>query len=135
MATTQGKEYTRDTIRANAIIVGRELRTEWRGKKHGGYNIYEDDKIVVSVDTYVPNIDISIKRGGKKLEEVYDADYFGRIYTFHPGRWQDYLAEIAHKALETVRERMEKGRAARQAEQEKRFGPIDDSDLFPEVAA
>ena len=44
-----------------AYTVARYLRTRYESKKHGGYYVYEDDKIIIKYDTYYPNLDIRVK--------------------------------------------------------------------------
>ncbi|MCY4580801.1 MAG: hypothetical protein OXD31_17375 [Chloroflexi bacterium] len=41
--------------------VARVLRTSHTSKKHGGFDQYKDDRIHISLDTYVPNVDIRVK--------------------------------------------------------------------------
>ena len=40
--------------------VARYLRTEYQAKKHGGFDIYKDERISVSLDTYVPNVAVRL---------------------------------------------------------------------------
>jgi len=114
-------------IRRDAQVVAEFLRTSYSAKKHGGYNHYEDERIHVSVDTYVPNIDIVLKDVGL----VFSASYFhGMISEYYPGAWVTYLHELTDRAIE-VRKAQTKEREEREAaERAKRFGPVDDSAIF-----
>jgi len=75
------------------------LRTRYSSKKHGGFNIYEDDKILAVTDTCVPNVDLHVKVGNEK-EYVFGCSYHGDQVTYHPGKWEDYLDELFDKATE-----------------------------------
>lgn len=76
------------------------LTTRYAGKKHGGYNIYEDDKIVASTDTYVPNVNLRVKVNDE-TEHVFGCSYDGSCTTYYTGLWEDYLDKLYLKATET----------------------------------
>ena len=88
------------------MVVCEHLRTNYNAKKHGGYNIYSDDKIVAATDTYVPNVDLSVKVG-ENLERVFGCNFDGNQVTYHPGKWEDYLDDLYQKALKVRQEKQE----------------------------
>lgn len=112
-----------------AIDVARYLTTHHSSKKHGGYDIYEDDKIKISYDTYFPNVSISIK-DGEKLIPVYSRSGHGSIGLNKPGKWVDYIKALAEKAAKIKNEREEAATIRRRQEHEKHFGAINDSHIF-----
>lgn len=91
-------EKTMD-IHKKIITVCEYLRTRYASKRHGGFNIYEDDKIVALTDTCVPNVDLSVKIL-EEQEYVFGCNYDGHQITYHPGRWEEYLSDLYEKALE-----------------------------------
>lgn len=91
-----------DSIHGKIITVCQFLRTRYASKKHGGYNIYEDDKIMVSTDTCVPNVDLYVKVNGNR-EYVFGCSYDGHQVTYHTGKWEQYLDELYDRAVETRR--------------------------------
>lgn len=113
-----------------AAIIATYLKTRHESKKHGGYDIYEDDKIQISYDTYFPNISIYIKFPGKDSECVYSKSGHGILSIYHPGAWEQYIDTLYPKALKAkddlIQQRLEK----EELERQKHFTPIDDRDLF-----
>lgn len=88
-----------DSIHHRIQTVCNYLTTRYTSKKHGGFNIYEDDKIVACTDTYVPNVDLSVKVNDQK-EHVFGCNCYGDQVTYHAGKWEVYLEELFDKALE-----------------------------------
>ena len=104
--------YRQQTHQSNKIhgqirTVCDYLRTRYSSKKHGGFNIYEDDKILAVTDTCVPNVDLSVKVDGK-LEHVFGCSYHGDQVTYHPGKWEQYLSDLDQKALAVKQQREER---------------------------
>ena len=66
----------------------REMSTRHSSNKHGGYKVFEDGKISISLDTYVPNLDIQVLRDGQATT-VYSAAYHSHRHPdrLHPGMW------------------------------------------------
>ena len=116
-----------------ANIVAREMHTQTIGKKHGSYLIYDDGKMVISLDTFTPNINISIIQEEQPVS-VFSAGHrsWDRPGVFHPGRWIDHLEKLSERAQTAAAERKETERRRSQLEHEARFTPVDDSDLFPQ---
>ena len=52
---------------ALAALVAREMHTQTTRKKHGGHQIYDDGKMVISLDTFEQNINVSIIRGEEPI--------------------------------------------------------------------
>ena len=122
-----------ERVATMAALVAREMHTQTTKKKHGGYQIYDDGKLVISLDTYVPNINVSIIREEQPIS-VFSAGHrsWDRPGVFHPGRWIDHLEKLSERASTAAAEREETKRKRSQMEQEARFTPVDDSDLFPQ---
>lgn len=103
-------------IHSQIRMVCDNLRTSYSSKKHGGYNIYEDDKIVAVTDTCVPNVDLYVKVNGKR-EYVFGCSYHGDQVTYHPGKWEDYLQDLCRKAEAVQQQR--RSEQQRKLEQER----------------
>ena len=84
---------TSDRIAVQAAAVANRMTTRRAEKKHGGYNLYEDDRISVCLDTYAPNIHIKIPAGENgEWTVVFGKSCHTRTpYTFRPGLWMEYL--------------------------------------------
>lgn len=129
------KKEQQETARKVASVAGRVarlLRSYHTTKKHGGYDHYKDERIHISLDTFVPNVSIRVKVGDK-WQYVYSAAYHStdRPMVFRRGRWMDYL-------FGELNERAEQRQAALEADREVRrrshdaahFGPVDDESVF-----
>ena len=128
---TQKTEYKPEEIAAMAALVAAEMTNETRTKKHGGYVIYRDGKIRVSLDTYVANIHVQIIREGNE-ETVYSAGYRNHASPghFHPGLWIDYLAGLYEQAKELRDQRKARLEEKLKTEREAKFAPVDDHEIF-----
>lgn len=98
------------------MVICEHLRTNHNAKKHGGYNIYSDDKIIAATDTFVPNVDLNVKVGETR-EYVFGCNFNGEQVTYHPGKWEDYLDDLYGKAL-AIRQKKQEAELLR-LEQEK----------------
>ena len=117
-----------------ASSVANHLTTHTARKSHGGWKYYRDDRIDISLDTYVPNINVKIMLDGE-WQEVYSAGYHNhdRPNRYKPGKWTQYLEELAATAGE-ARQAKENQQAKRdQEDQERRYGAIDDGATFGQV--
>jgi len=94
-----------DSIHYKIQTVCNYLSTRFVTKKHGGFTIYEDDKIIASTDTFVPNVDLSVKVNGNN-EHVFGCSYDGSQVTYHPGKWEDYLQDLYLKAEAVQQQRL-----------------------------
>lgn len=82
--------------------ITKHLQTRYEGKKHGGYNIYEDEFIELSMDTYFPNWTIIVKLPEERLTVASGSNQAeARPKNFIPGIWQDYINDLYKKALNT----------------------------------
>ena len=116
-------------IRRMAANIANTLRTSYAVKKHGGYNIYEDDRIHISLDTYVPNVDIAIRLNGT-WTTVFAAASGNTPSIFKPGLWVEYLHGLQPQC-ESIKTQKEANRAAATAaEHDRCYGPVDDTALF-----
>ena len=122
-----------ERVATMAALVAREMHTQTTRKKHGGHQIYDDGKLVISLDTFTPNINVSIIREEQPIR-VFSAGYrnWDRPWVFHPGGWIDHLEKLSERAQNAAAERKETERRRSQLEHEARFTPVDDSDLFPQ---
>ncbi|MDO8610989.1 MAG: hypothetical protein Q7R95_10700 [bacterium] len=112
------------------ICIANYLRTSYKGKGHGGYNIYKDDKIIIQYDTYYPNVDVSIKINDK-WEQVLNHSGHGINYQHRSGKWEEYVSDILYpKAVEARRLSDLKDKQRKEEEKQKNFGSIDDSAVF-----
>lgn len=86
-------------IHAKIVKVCECLQTAYRSKKHGGYSIYEDDRVYLCLDTYVPNVDMDVKLPNGRKERVFSRSYCGYQTTYHTGKWEIYLDSLYERAL------------------------------------
>ena len=70
--------------------IANHLTTRTESKNHGGYNIYEDEKIIICLDTYYPNLEILIKKDGNKIP-VLSRSGHGHNILYRPGQWEKYI--------------------------------------------
>ena len=129
--TTVTKEPQPQGIASMASDIATHLRTRYQGKKHGGYNIYEDEKIHISLDTYVPNLDIQVITPEGR-ETVFSAAYHNwhRPGIFRPGQWVEYLMGFGEQVERAKREAKEKRETEKREDLQKRYRPIEDAAVF-----
>ena len=114
-----------------AIQVAQEMHNHTVSKKHGEYQIFEDGKIQICLDTWVPNIEVDVVQGDKRIT-VFSAAYHSllRPTQFHPGKWMEHLEKLNSQA-DQIRQEKEAARDERNRREEAaRFAPIDDSGIF-----
>ena len=122
-------------IAGMAKQVATHLRTRYQAKKHGGFDIYKDERIIVSLDTYVPNVTVRLVDGSEFGQCVFSAAYHShsRPDVYRPGKWTEYLTGLNEKSL-SAREALKVAEAAaRQKDHDRRYSPIDDSVQFASV--
>lgn len=119
-----------ESMKSKLIAIATHLRTESRGKKHGSYSVYRDDKIEISYDTYYPNVEVTIFIDGSRTTVAHYSGH-GHTVEFHDGQWCRYVTDklypLALKAREDYETMLENKRLA---EQNAKFGSIDDSSIF-----
>lgn len=113
------------------VTVCEYLYTESVGKSHGCYHIYEDEKIVVRLDTYVPNIAVFVKfRDGEK-QAVLLSNYSGDVSCYKPGAWEKYLQDVLWPKAQLMETLERQQRADGEAMYRRvNFDPIDDDAIF-----
>ena len=114
-----------------AASVARNLTTRSSTKKHGGYLHYEDEVIQISLDTYIPNLGISIIRDGQPIP-VFSAGHHshGEPQRYNPGLWVQYLQSLVPKAQAADAERRQAQAEREAAHNDHQYGPVDDSTIF-----
>ena len=74
-----------ERVATMANLVTREMHTNTIEKKHGSYLIYDDDRLVISLDTFTPNINISIIREEQPINVfIVGHRSWDRPRVFHP---------------------------------------------------
>ncbi len=119
-------------VASAAAVVARYLKTKHRTKKHGGYDIYEDEKIRVTLDTYVSNVDVLVNLN-EQWTTVFAAGYssWGHPQIFRPGVWVEHLVETLLPRAKEMKANQERVVAAQEAARsQERYGPIDDAAVF-----
>lgn len=116
------------------ILICNYLTTRTTYKKHGGYNIYEDDMILAKLDTFVSNTELSVKVGESHVA-VFSANYCGDVYKYNPGAWELYLRKLADKARLAKEDKLLKDMEIREEYKRKNFGPVSDkvNDVFNDL--
>ena len=105
-------------------------KTRYEAKSHGGYDVYEDDKIRVELDTYVPNVNISISLNGE-WQSVFSAGYGGSVGNFNRGAWVEYLLRVLlPRAEEVEAETIAQRESDMRQHEYERTAPIADSAVF-----
>jgi hypothetical protein len=94
-----------DEIHRTIQFICKYLRNNYVSKKHGGYNIYTDNKIELITDTYVPNVECIIKIPEGKIEKVFSCGYSGDNVTYHKGKWEEYLSNLYEQAKTKKKEK------------------------------
>jgi hypothetical protein len=122
-------EMNTPDIHQVAILVAQYLTTRHESKKHGGYQIFEDDRLRISYGTYYPNLNIVVKDGDKTVT-VLSRGGSGTVSEYHPGRWEDYVRSLYPKAKAAQETKEREWREKCEAEKRRKFEPIDDSHIF-----
>ena len=131
----EAQVVTPGAVGAAARMVAHYLKTRSETKKHGGYDIYEDDVLEITLDTYVPNLDVRLLIDGEWVT-VLSAGYhsYTRPQVFRPGAWCDHLLGPLQKQAEQRRELLRLQATTRQeAELVKRYAPVQDAHLFADA--
>ena len=135
---THGEEIDRvgpfDVARS-AMLVVKYLTTGRTTKKHGGYKHYQDRRLWIRLDTYVPNLDIQVMVDGKR-EMVYSAAYNSHAspQIYRRGKWVSYLKNVLLPKAEKAEKEQEKSQHEKdERERKRRYTPVDDAALFEDV--
>lgn len=113
-------------IHRKIIKICEFLRTDYKSKKHGGYNIFDDGKLHLEVDTYVPNCEASIILPSGIKETAFSCSYSCHNPLYHKGKWTDHLEILYQRALEAETQQTQKALAKKKASDEKRNAPTSD---------
>lgn len=121
-----------ETLANKIITVCEYLKTDYVSKKHGGYNIYRDDKIILETDTYVPNTCAKVILPNNMIEYVFSASYSGQISCYHTGKWEEYLDQLYQKAI-AIQMQKEKERIEEEIEEEEKAKKIKEAPASEEA--
>lgn len=111
-----------ENLIATICMVCTYMRTSYSSKKHGGYNIYEDEKIKMGLDTYVSNISVHVETGGKNVMVLLHS-YAGYNQVYHPGEWENYILSLRPAAELCSRADKEELERKKQEEHDSKFAP------------
>jgi hypothetical protein len=92
-------------------------------KKHGRFDVYEDEKIVCSYDTYFPNLDVYVKLPDGSRQLVWMHTGHGIDQEYHPGKWEAYLLSLKECALGKQAQKDARRAQLEQQEREERRHP------------
>ena len=112
----------------NLSFIAQNLRTRHEGKKHGGYDIYEDDKVSIWYDTYFPNVSVYLMDEAKTC--VYSRSGHGIVSIHRPGAWEAYCESLMPRAKAAGAEKASIIAAKNKREHDAAFGGVNDSALF-----
>ena len=117
-------------LKNKLIVIACNLTTEVQGKKHGSYDIYKDNKIKISYDTYYPNVEVNVFIDGEsKLAASYCGG--GGIAEFHEGSWENYVENTLYPHAEEARKEKELKRELKRREEESiKSAPLNDKAVF-----
>ena len=133
------QETTRAFPRPEEIAGMATMVTQYLGardpekERRSGHMIYEDGLIAVRVNKFSENITISILRN-RENSPVFEAYHRHRNQPnrYNPGGWTRHLEKLADRA-QGIQEEKEAAQAEeKRLEEQKLFGAVDDSDLFPD---
>lgn len=119
--------YTKENVIDQATRIARNLTTGYESKKHGGYDIYDDDKIYIKYDTYYPNLSVQIKDENNTVV-LSSSEY--RVGQLHYGKWVDYLYTFIDKIDKVIEQKKIEDEEKQQKLHESKYSDIDDSGLF-----
>jgi hypothetical protein len=144
---------TKEALAVKSLVVELMKEHVYRGKfdspslkpdRAGGYN-YKDKRIEISCSPSGRDgwlncaVTVSLVRGRwpfRKLETVLSTGFGVEVSLFRPGKWVDYVANMAEQArdLQLERDKEEHPKVEEEARRnhEARFGPVDDSSIFKE---
>lgn len=141
-------ENTAITAGRFATAIAQEFFNARIPKKHGEYLVYDDDKIIISLDSYFPNLSVYIKDGGesrpfKGQHGIDDSGGVTRVLErpgdqkpvqFRDGLWVDYIVGLGQKALSKRREYQKNAAKVKLSQLQHSNRPVDDEALFKVTA-
>ena len=124
-----------EEIAGMAVMVAQYLGARDPEKeRRSGHRIYEDGLIEVRVNNFSDRVKISILRNGENVPvfESYDR-HQNQPNRYNPGGWIGHLEKLADRAQGIQEEERAAQAEERRLEEQKLFGAVDDSDLFPDA--
>lgn len=116
-----------------AYFIAKHLQTDYQSKKHGGYEIYEDEKILIKSDTYYPNLDVWVKDGDKKVLVLLRSGH-GYNQEYHPGKWEVYIHNVLMpRAIEAKNKKDAEFSVRQVIEKQSKTCPVNDEHIFKEI--
>jgi hypothetical protein len=144
---------TKEALAVKSLVVELMKEHVYRGRfdspflqpdREGAYS-YKDKRIQISClasgrDGWLNcGVTVSLVRGRwpfRKLEPVLSTGLGVEVSLFRPGKWVEYVSDMAERArdLQLERDEQQQPEVDEQArkEQQARFGPVDDSSIFKE---
>ena len=117
-------------MKSELTTIAKYLTDQHESKKHGGYEVYEDDKIKILYDTYYPNVNVYVKIDGKQhLAALFSGA--GITQEYHSGAWEQYVHDKLYPAALIKKAEWDKAQTERKkvAEQAKN-APLNDAHIF-----
>lgn len=117
-------------MKSELILIATYLTDQYESKKHGGYEVYEDDKIKIMYDTYYPNVCVYVKIDSKKdLAAIYSGH--GHIQEYHPGHWEKYVSDKLYPAALLAKDEYLKAKELKKRRDlEKKQSRLNDAHVF-----
>jgi len=117
-------------MKSKLITIAKYLTDQYESKKHGGYEVYEDDKIKIMYDTYYPNVQVNVKIDDKStLAAIYSGH--GHTQEFHGGAWEKYVSDTLYPAALIAKEKyLELQEQRKNKEIKKKSARLNDSLVF-----
>jgi hypothetical protein len=139
----RGMRMSPEDIKLNGLVdflvtIASYLMTEEVSKAsgHGTFAVYEDNRLKVVLDTYVPNLKVFVNTGLKreKWACVLAREYTGLTHVYRPGLWEQYVQNWLFPKAQVAEERASRERREKKQEQKKiNFSPVADEELFVDV--
>lgn len=117
-----------------AYYVAGNMYTRYESKGHVGYEIYEDDKIEISLDTYYLNLSVYVKKDGERHLVLLRSGH-GNNQEYHHGAWEKYIVDVLYPLAQVAKQKRDEARALKEAEEyKKNYGdvPEDLNKIFKE---
>lgn len=117
-------------MKQKLMTVAIYLTDQSESKKHGGYEIYEDDKIRIAYDTYYPNVQVNVKIDGKnQLAAIFSGH--GHTQEYHGGVWEKYVIGTLYPlALIKKEECLAKQQKRKLDDERKKNARLNDASVF-----
>lgn len=117
-------------MHAWCCLIAKRLCTYYIAKNHGGYDIYEDERIIISYDTYYPNVEVEVRDVG--IVFSCSGHYPPRPSLYRSGAWIEYVRTLHVKAVERHVNKEREAIRKREEQHQRQFGSVDDAAVFSE---